>query len=194
MITLAVNELIKDIESERVYRLLWIDEGNVIAYVIDINDEKGLPFLLSIKEISQGFIDNTFIKLENVNVDIEILNIELTDKLLMHRDKAWSVIKDLVHDEPAIYKEKERGQYIKKLVDDKICTKMTAYKYLRRYWQKGKTINSLIPEFYKSGGKNKRKHSSDLKMGRPRKDNSVGINIHRRNKRSFPKRDKEILF
>ena len=29
---------------QKVYRLLWIDEGNVIIYLIDVYDEKAMPF------------------------------------------------------------------------------------------------------------------------------------------------------
>ncbi|MFP7200341.1 hypothetical protein SFC08_05160 [Lysinibacillus halotolerans] len=59
MITLAVNELTKDVETEIIYRILWIDEGNMVAYVIDTESEKALPFLLSIKEINRELIENS---------------------------------------------------------------------------------------------------------------------------------------
>lgn len=193
MITLAVNELIEDIVSEIVYRILWIDEGNMIAYVIEIKCEKALPILFKIKDISQGIIDNTYIKVSNDKTDITLLNDNIPEKMLLHRDKAWNIIRKLVQDEPAIYQEKQRGQYIKELVEDKICTKMTAYKYLRRYWQKGKTINSLIPEYSKSGGKNKSKNSM-VKNGRQRLNNSTGIIITTEIKEIFKKAVKKYYF
>lgn len=34
LITLAVNELIKDVVNEKIYRLLWIDEVYDFSYVI----------------------------------------------------------------------------------------------------------------------------------------------------------------
>lgn len=187
MITLAVNELIHDVESKKTYRLLWIDEGNIIAYLIDIESEKALPFDINIKEIIHGLNEATFIKLENVNSNLAIVNMDISKKMLSHRDKAWSIIKDLVKDEPAIYVNRERGLFIKKLVEDNICSNKTAYKYLRRYWQKGKTINSLIPEYSKSGGKNKSKQYKDSKNGRRRKNNSVGIIITNEIKEIFKK-------
>ncbi len=33
---LSVNEVFQDVDSSKVYRVLWIDDGNVIAYLIDI--------------------------------------------------------------------------------------------------------------------------------------------------------------
>ena len=192
LISLAVNELIKDVETEKIYRLLWIDEGNIVTYVIDIDDEKALPFSLSIKEISQGLIDDMYIK-ESYVINNTILLNDIPEKLLIHRDKAWSIIGNLVLDEPAIYKQEERGQLIKQLVDEKICTKKTAYKYLRRYWQKGMTINSLIPEYSKSGGRNKSKNSL-VKNGRQRKSNTEGIIITAEIKEIFKKAVKKYYF
>ncbi|MGE7676430.1 hypothetical protein ACQKMV_23200 [Lysinibacillus sp. NPDC094403] len=53
MIILSVNELIVDIDLGNTYRVLWIDSGYVIAYVIDINDKNALPFRMNIKEINE---------------------------------------------------------------------------------------------------------------------------------------------
>ncbi|KOY80207.1 hypothetical protein ADM90_20325 [Lysinibacillus macroides] len=48
MITISVNELIKDLTCNKVYRLLWIDESNIVTYAIDIEDSNALPFLLKV--------------------------------------------------------------------------------------------------------------------------------------------------
>lgn len=194
LIILAVNELIKNVESDKTFRLLWIDENNFLSYAIDIEDKKALPFVLDVKEISQGLIDNTYIKLDYDKSATALSNLDLTDKQLMYRDNSWNIIKDLVQDEPSIYRQKERGQYIKKLVEENVCTKRTAYRYLRRYWQKGKTVNCLIPEYGNSGGRNINKKSSDLKRGLPRKSNSIGINVTEETREIFKKAIKKYYF
>lgn len=194
LITLAVNELIQDVETKITFRLLWIDEGNIIAYLIDIKSEKAIPFNMSIKEIIQGLNEGTYIKLEGVNSNLAFINIDISEKMLTHRDKAWGIIKNLIKDEPAIYINRERGPLIKKLVEDNICSNKTAYKYLRRYWQKGMTINSLIPEYSNSGGKNKSKQYKDSKNGRRRKNNSIGIIVSEEIKDIFKKTIKKYYF
>lgn len=60
LITLSVNELFKDVILNKTFRVLWIDEGNIIAYVIDIDDKRALPFTLTIKNIVQNILDDTF--------------------------------------------------------------------------------------------------------------------------------------
>ncbi|MEK4086062.1 Mu transposase C-terminal domain-containing protein [Psychrobacillus sp. FSL K6-1415] len=193
MITLAVNELISDITSDKVYRLLWIDDGNFITYVIDIEEAKALPFLLRIKDISQGLLEGTYVKLNKSNIKSNSFD-DLSEGHLKIRDKSWGIIKDLVQDEPSIYKKKERSEHINKLVNSKLCTNKTAYRYLRKYWQNGMTINSLLPDYENSGAKGKDKKSGAIKKGRPRTTNSVGINITDETRVIFNKAIKKHYF
>lgn len=194
LITLSVNELIEDLTCNKIYRLLWIDESNIYTYLIDIEDKKALPFILKVTDINHCFIENTFVKLE-LNHSVKLVNSNnLSKEMLQNRDAAWNIIKNLVQAEPLIYQKKERGQMIAELVKNNICTKMTAYKYLRKYWQKGKTINSLLPEFDKSGGKGKTKNSGTLKRGKPRETNSVGINVSDETREIFRKAIKKYYF
>lgn len=194
MITISVNELIKDLACNKVYRLLWIDESNLVTYVIDIDDSKALPFLLKVKDIQQGFIDNLYTKLELDHSSMVINHENLSEVMKKNRDVAWTIIKNLVQDEPSIYKKDERGQLINELTNNKVCTKMTAYKYLRKYWQRGKTINSLLPDYSNSGGKGRNKKSGTLKRGKPRSNNSVGINVTDETREIFRKSIKKYYF
>ncbi|MGE7694966.1 Mu transposase C-terminal domain-containing protein [Lysinibacillus sp. NPDC094177] len=194
MITISVNELIKDLTCNKVYRLLWIDESNFITYVIDTEDSKALPFLLKVKDIQHGFIENLYTKLESDNSNRLINSENLSERMKQSRDTAWAIIKNLAEDEPSIYKKKERGQLINELVNNNVCTKMTAYKYLRKYWQRGKTINSLLPDYSNSGGKGKNRKSGTLKRGKPRTTNSVGINVTDEIRDTFRKAIKRYYF
>lgn len=33
-----VNELLQDCQQEKVYRILWIDSGNVIMYILELDN------------------------------------------------------------------------------------------------------------------------------------------------------------
>ncbi|KRG13975.1 DNA-binding protein [Virgibacillus soli] len=194
MITLAVNELIQDITCTKTYRLLWIDEGNVIAYLIDLDDEKALPFSITVIEISQGLIEGIYVKSDSFSVNSSNDYGELTEKEIELRNKNWDIIKNLARNEPNIYKKSERGPLINYIVSQKISTKKTIYKYLRKYWKNGKTINSLLPEYKNSGGRGKSKKNSTKKRGRPRTIDSVGINVNDETRNIFRKAIKKHYF
>ncbi|WP_223555942.1 Mu transposase C-terminal domain-containing protein [Lysinibacillus sphaericus] len=186
MITLAVNELIEDLTNNKIYRLLWMDETSTISYVIDVESSKALPRLMKIKELSQGLLEGIYVKLETQNGNQQRNN-DLTNKEREIRDNAWDLIKDLVQDEPSIYISELRGKEVRKLESEKQFARATLYKYLRRYWQSGKTTNCLIPNYRNSGAKGKQRRSGEKKRGRPRLGDTIGINVTGETKEIFRK-------
>ncbi|NNU85411.1 hypothetical protein ETC05_16940 [Geobacillus sp. BMUD] len=64
----VINDIISIEEAsgkKQLERILWIDEGNVICYTIDIEKEKALPIKRKISDLQQlhaeqllSFIDN----------------------------------------------------------------------------------------------------------------------------------------
>ena len=52
-INIEQNALIRIIDTNVLYRLLWIDWKHDHAYVYDINREKGMPVLLRIRDIKE---------------------------------------------------------------------------------------------------------------------------------------------
>ncbi len=193
MITLAVNELIEDLTNNKIYRLLWIDETNTASYVIDIESSKALPMLMKINNLIQGLLEGIYVKLETPNGNHQIVKDDLTDKEREIRDNAWELIKDVVQNEPSIFISELRGKEVQKLASEKQFSKATLYKYLRRYWQGGMTINCLIPNYRNSGAGGTSRKSGDKKRGRPRLGDTVGINVTNEIQDIFRKAIKKIL-
>lgn len=185
MIILSVNEVIRDVDANQTYRILWIDEGGVIAYLIDINDELSLPFVQRTSEIREQIVSDELIKLKDF--DECLTSNEITEKQIKHRDRAWKMIRDVVELEPDIYEKDKRGKITRNLVREKGYNRVTLYKNLRRYWQRGKTITALTPDYSKSGGRGKDKLLSNKKVGKPRSYDSIGKNVDQKIKDNFTK-------
>ncbi len=193
---LYVNDLIEwvdDAEKSRVERIVWIDENYVIAFIFDINTNKGVPYAKRISEMEEAISEGLALKLKSDPWLRIVTEDNLSEKEIEIRDKAWSKISYLVTQEPEIYDRKLRGSLVNEAIaksPDKIAKK-TIYAYLRKYWQRGKTKNSLIPDYSNSGGKGKtRKDSNSIKRGRPRKYKKVaeigeGINITEEDRKIF---------
>ncbi|BCD02759.1 hypothetical protein BC30048_p1268 (plasmid) [Bacillus cereus] len=194
MITLSVNEIFKSIDDSKIYRLLWIDESNVITYLIDVYDEKAMPFVDTLKSLQESFSNGQYMKVSNDEVFPVVNHQELTEKDILMRDKAWNIIQDLIIQEPNIYKRDKRGTLIRQTRGNFGCSKQTIYKYLKRYWQRGKVRDSLLPDFKNCGNKGKSKNWSGNKTGRPRMTNSTGINITSELKGIFKKAIQNYYF
>jgi hypothetical protein len=180
---LLVNELLKNSQTNRTFRVLWVDNGNVLAYLIDVEDKKALPFAVEIKEIKEELIEDELIKIKKDDF-LPVVSDKITEKNIAIRDKAWSVIGDIVTNVPDIFNRDKRGEMVSAVMEKHAVTKPTVYKYLRRYWQRGQTPNTLLPNYNKSGGKGKEKSCGSRKRGRPRKK-STGINVDQSIKKIF---------
>jgi len=92
--------------------------------------------------------------------------------------------------EPSIYDSRVRGRLVQQAAERFQMHKMTVYKYLRKYWQRGKTRNALLPDYGNSGGAGKPKNAGEKKRGRPRKygfdpDIGIGVNVDEEAKKIF---------
>ncbi len=184
-------------EDNLVERIVWIDDGCSIAFLFDINAKKGFPYPKSISEITEEIADGIASKNPNDPWERIIQEDNLSEREIEVRDKAWNIISPLVAQEPDIYYRHLRGSLVKEVVEKynlgknkaKLVEK-TVYNYLRRYWQRGKTKNALIPDFINSAGKGAIRKATDKKRGRPRKYAAVpeigkGINITEEDRRIF---------
>ncbi|MEC4987111.1 MAG: DDE-type integrase/transposase/recombinase [Oscillatoria sp. PMC 1068.18] len=178
-------------------RVVWIDEGYTITFVFDINANKGFPRSCSVKDIKEALKHKEALKLELDPWGRIIQEDSLSEKDKLLRDKAWQIISPLVTQEPDIYYRNFRGKLVKQVISDyetkytgeKLAEKVV-YKHLRRFWQRGKNKNALLPDYNNSGGKGKRRKAGEKKRGRPRKyknhpEIGEGINITEQDRQIF---------
>ena len=184
----VVNKLISYITENNqkvVERLLWLDSVKEAGFFININSNQ-LPYAKSIVETEIGINEGT-ITFETEDPFYRIVNDDdIPEKHLEGREKAWEVIKDIIVIEPMIYDPSERRKIVLKVCSKFNIHESTVMRYLKRYWQRGKTKNALLPDYYMCGGKGKEKEVGDLKRGRPRKNTEIfgeGINIAQETKR-----------
>ncbi|MBT2639378.1 Mu transposase C-terminal domain-containing protein [Bacillus sp. ISL-39] len=169
------NEILVYVTDGKKYRVLWVDPNNQYTFLIDIEDNKALPLIRKVNDIVEDIIQETIIKERKSSLMIDSED-GIGKRALEIRDKAWDIIKDAVIQEPNIYIAEKRGKIIKTLLGKHVITKATLYKYLRKYWQRGKTPNALIADYNNSGGKGKPKVAK-TKMGRPSKFPELESNV-----------------
>lgn len=164
---LYVNELLEEKNSQCFYRVLWIDPGNIVVYLIDVKSKNALPMVRRASDIVEDIINGEILKHRDDPFKANGTGANETN--LQYKDNAWNIIKDIVNKEPDIFVREKRGKLIEKATTAHKVTKMTVYKYLRRYWQRGKNPNSLIPDYKNSGGrgKDKGKKKENARIGRP---------------------------
>lgn len=170
-----VNEVLYNHDEKKYYRVLWIDTNNTYTFLIDINGINANPFLKDVKDISEEIIYEKMKKVK-LNSDILLTDESISSISIEKRDTAWNIIKDIVKIEPDIYITSRRTKLVKQVLCENKISKPTLFKYLRRYWQRGKTPNALLSDYKNSGGKGKTKQAK-VKMGRPAKFEEFASNF-----------------
>lgn len=189
---LAVNTLVEWISDKEgightIERILWLDEQTDAVFAIDIN-AYSMPYIRTISEYEEAVQTGEAVTLERDPFFKVVDENRLTVKAKEIRDKAWEIISDIVNLEPEIYYPKQRGKYVRTAAQKYGTTRKTVFKYLKRYWIRGKAINALLPDYDQCGGRGKEKPATDAKRGRPRKYGDIvgtGVNVNEDIKRVF---------
>lgn len=183
---LLQNSLIKFVDSTT-ERVLFIEQGD--CYMIDVFSNK-MPVRRTVEEIEALVLDGKAVLLEEDPYSKLVLESELSVAERNGRDVAWSTIKEIVGNEPAIYYSKDRRKMIEEQSAKHEIHPNTINRYLKRFWVGGKVKNALIPAYANSGAKGKERNIGDSKRGRPRKNPDLfgaGINVDDATKAVFRK-------
>jgi hypothetical protein len=142
-----VNKLLKwKGDNSRIERILWIDEGNLIAFCIDIGLDKGFPRKFKISDIKDNLKRGELEIQQDDPFGKIVQDGELSEKEIIIRNQRWGVVQFVLSriSEPDIFLRKKRGPIIIEATEKYMISVPTVYKYLRRYWQRGRYPNALI--------------------------------------------------
>jgi hypothetical protein len=157
--TLTVNNLIQYIETSsnepEIVRIVYLDGSDDIAFVMDLCTDKGFPEFCRISSIMS---DLEFGKAEIMTEDpwaTSVKDSDLSDTEKELRDRAWNIICDLANPskEPAIFDKKKRNKLFRDAMKEHKVLPRSLHKYMRRFWQRGKVKNALLPVRSRRKGK-----------------------------------------
>ncbi|MFD2170073.1 Mu transposase C-terminal domain-containing protein [Tumebacillus lipolyticus] len=181
---LSINDLLREEQEGRHFRVLWIDPDNKICYLIDVENNTAIPFLRKVEELTDEILQGEYVKTKEDSF-LPYLHDDVPEAHEQKRDKAWEIIRELVNQEPDIYEREKRGELVHHVLKKFGSTRPTVYKNLRRYWQRGMTPNALLPDYHKSGARGKERAAGTAKRGRPPVYGVEGINVDEATKKIF---------
>lgn len=190
---LTVNTLIsytEDSLKDTVERILWISSDYTVAVLIDVYADKGVPIFKNVKDIESDIDTGKAVLVKEDPFQIFWIEDEISEKEKKVREKAWNIIEVIAEkeNEPEIFYSKRRGELVSKARENFGVSIKTVYKYLRRYWQRGKHKNALLPDYKNIGNKGQEKRVTDKKIGRPKKYKDIvgeGVNVNEETKKIF---------
>lgn len=163
---LVVNDLLlSKHDSNKLERVVWIDNENGWCYLVNIN-KPTFPYRLEANDIIQLLEIG---EIEKINEDpwyVLIQEAELTGSELNKRDFAWRII-EYVYQTPEVFETKRRSLLIKNASDRFGVSQKTVRHYLKRFWARGMIKNALLPDYVKCGKKPGEERVYTKKTGRP---------------------------
>lgn len=152
-------------------RVLAIEAGQ--AALIDVDSDKAMPEWEPIEDVRQAVEEGRarIVTVDPKPADLR-RNAELPKGIRRMRDRRWNAIQPLV--EPAgngspldILRLETRGRLVAG-AEASGHGKGNVYTWLRLYWQRGQTVNALLPAYEKAPGANRlaREAAGGKKRGR----------------------------
>lgn len=184
--------------------------NNKIIVTIDIEDEKAQPEFHDRVIIENEILEGNIQLTEYVIPRIALPDHKLNWKDVMIRDKVWGYIEPTVTGGNAtdIFKKRLRGIIIETISKQFNVSKTLVRTNLRRYWQRGMTINALLPNYPNCGNKGVPRDGPGKKLGNRSQEarmdpDLAGIRITKEIKKDqfkksidlwYNKRDKKTLY
>lgn len=159
----SINQIFRDIEEDKRYRILWISPGHESAYWIELDSTCRIPKQVCIDGIESCIESGRFMA-ESESYDFKG---ELTTQEKEQRDRIWGLMKDALLDEPGIYDKRQRRAHLVRIEEESGIKKENLYTYLARYWKGGKTPDAFVPAFKKRGARGEQRLGADKRLGRP---------------------------
>lgn len=148
------------------YRVLKFLPNHTVWIMLD--DKNAFPELILSKEFNDLLAESHLVHIQDPYEYLNLLDLDENSVQIKKRNENFSIIEELINDDEILINAKIRTAKIKKIHIIKQVSINKILRLLRRYWQRGQTINALIPDYEKSGGKGQKRTIGSKKIGRPR--------------------------
>ena len=167
MMNIIANAVYKRIDTEDIFRILWLFPEQDQVVLISLVRKNSSPYFMELSVLQEIIENSTYEEQKTYYTNRVITDENCSMSQITLRDTAWNAIKDFVTSEPDCFEPKYRSKFISSRAKELQVPRMTIQRYLYRYWANGKMKNSLIPDYDKCGGRGKPKTAGILKRGRP---------------------------
>ncbi|WP_306978192.1 Mu transposase C-terminal domain-containing protein [Alkalibacillus salilacus] len=171
------NMIFRNKDGE-VWRVLDVNHFDKTLIVIELHSQR-LPYVLNQSEVKHQYAQSNLEIIKEDYFTIAVDDSQITSKQKAKRDHAWEIVQYTISqvDEHRIYDSKYRQKAIKQTNERFGVGYSTVKKYLIKYWQRGMTLNALLPDYFKCGMPGHERKHSNIKRGRPRSNGKKGVNI-----------------
>lgn len=157
-----INEVVQAGQEKQLYRVLWVSSDQEYGYWISLEKQTRVPEKFICQEVIENIYAGEVVVVED---PIRVYEGNVTESAKERRDEWWRILKPILECEPDIYERRRRGELLSETAKKSNKDKANLYRYLVKYWKKGKTPNAFLPDFRNCG--RGAKAQNQKKLGRP---------------------------
>lgn len=161
---ISINEVMQIRQGEQLYRVLWVSSNQEYGYWIPLEKQNRVPVKFICREMVENISAGEIAVVED---PIRVYGGNVAESAKEKRDEWWRILRPVLECEPDIYERRRRGELLSEVAKKSNKDKANLYRYLVKYWKKGKTPNAFLPDFRNCGRGTK--IQNDKKLGRPLK-------------------------
>ena len=173
------NDVIQYPAGASALRVLWIERDQDQAWTFDLGQARSQPRAVSLRLLARDVADGRARLLPDDPYAAPPAPAALPHKHRELQARAWAIVGSLQASAPLLYRARQRAALVADCAELHGVSRATVLRYLRRYWERGQTVDALLPDYANSGARGKtRKASAGVKRGRPRKSGGhPGLNV-----------------
>jgi hypothetical protein len=139
-------------------RILWVDAAGEVAYTFRLKAQGALPQPARMRMLEADVRSGR----ARLLLDPCVARCPRTPpaKYLQIQARAWEIVGPMVHDEPTIFRQRERARMVAWAAAVHGVSRPTVMRYLRRYWERAQTVDALLPDYGNSGARGKTRRLS----------------------------------
>lgn len=159
---ISINEVVQAGQEKQLYRVLWVSSDQEYGYWISLEKQTRVPEKFICQEVVENISAGKVVVVED---PIRVYEGNVAESAKERRNEWWRILRPILECEPDIYERRRRGELLSETAKKSNKDKANLYRYLVKYWEKGKTPNAFLPDFRNCGwGTKAQKHK---KLGRP---------------------------
>lgn len=164
------NDVIQYAGPVRTIRVLWIDRQRAQAYTFELGLAHSQPRVYALATLVEDVQEGRARLLLHDPYAAPPPPPLLPQKYRDLQNKAWDIVSALQAQVPGLYQPRERALMVARCAEEYGVSRPSVLRYLRRFWERGQTVDALLPDYSNSGARGKTRGASvGVKRGRPRK-------------------------
>jgi hypothetical protein len=164
------NDVIQYARPIRTIRILWIAPDRLLACTFELGLPHSQPRMVAPHVLADDVLTGRARLLTDDPYAAPTPPPLLPQKYRDLQAKAWDIVAALHAHVPALYQPRERAALVAACAAAHGVSRPSVLRYLRRFWERGQTVDALLPDYGNSGAPGKtRGANAGIKRGRPRK-------------------------